>query len=396
MDRYPDNHAGILRLIDVSTGEVGAEAPAELFGGWTLSFAPEDHVLLVTGNVAHARRWDFSHWRQPTALSGHTKEGSGLASSSNGPTNEVWDLAFSPDGRTLVSSSDDATLKLWDVATGQEQRTLKGHDTLVTAVKYSPDGNLLASAGWDKKVRLWNAHTGAPVVTLEGHRDHVRAVAFSPDGKTLASAGSDPDVRLWDLATMRELRAPLSGKSAWGLSLAFTFDGETLFSGGDDKNIKFWDWKEGRLRATCQAEDAVGSLALSPDGKTLALAQARGRVRLCDVDTQNIRATLLGHSADVLGVAFSPDGLTLATAGRDHTVRLWDPVTGLELLTLSGHAAPVQAIAFSPDGTILATGSHDGAIKLWRASTGSPDTNLRLTDIDASSIPTVLPTAQRH
>ena len=357
VDRSPGNHAGILRLIDVSTGRVGVESPSgDLWAEWNFDFAPDQDALLVVGKDTQARRWDFSHWRAPTAFEGHTKE--------------VWGLAFSRDGRTLVSSSDDSTLKLWDVASGVEQRTLKDHVGLVTAVAYSPDGSLLASAGWDGTVRLWKAASGVPLTPLQAPRAHVRALAFSPDGRTLASGGDDRAIRLWDTANGRELKTPMSSQIDRVLSLTFTRDGKTLFSGSQDKTIRLWDREEGRLRAAWTADNVVYALACSPDGQILAAAQHSGTVRLWEVAQQKARPPLRGHVGDVLGVAFSPDGLTLATAGRDHSVRLWDPITGLELLSLQGHTAPVNGIAFSPDGAILATGSHDGAIKLWRASPG--------------------------
>ncbi len=352
---YPGHPDGRLRLIDVGTGRLGVESPwGDVWVGCTFEFAPDQDALLVVGRDTEARLWDFSRWRAPGALNGHSKE--------------VWGLAFSPDGRTLVSTGDDHTLKMWNASSGLEEKTLKGHGSLVTAVAYSPDGELLAAADWDGKIRLWKTAEGALLATLEGHTDHVRAVAFSPDGKTLASAGDDRTIRSWNAATRRELRSPLTGHTGTVFTLLFAPHGKTLYSGAGDRTVRVWDWEEGRFRAAWRAEEEVYSLAVSPDAAILAMAQRKGRVRLWEVAQQKPGHLLQSHVDDVLGVAFSPDGLTLASAGRDHSVRLWDPVTGHELLTLNGHSAPVQAIAFSPDGMILATGSHDGAIKLWRAS----------------------------
>src|SRR5262249_58774041 len=46
----------------------------------------------------------------------------------------------------------------------------------------------------------------------------------------------------------------------------------------------------------------------------------------------------LRHNDAVWSVAFSPDGKRLATGSNDHTVKLWDAVVGQELLTLKGHS----------------------------------------------------------
>ncbi len=75
---------------------------------------------------------------------------------------------------------------------------------------------------------------------------------------------------------------------------------------------------------------------------------------------------LPGHTSRVMSIALSPDGQTLASGSEDETIKIWNLQTGKLLRTLSGHVSPVISVTFSPDGQTLASGGQSGRIKLWQ------------------------------
>jgi WD40 repeat protein len=80
---------------------------------------------------------------------------------------------------------------------------LRGHTDEVFAVAFHPDGRRLATAGRDRAIWLWDLERGEDVARLQGHTSYVSSLAFSPDGATLASGSGDFTVRLWDTAPLK-------------------------------------------------------------------------------------------------------------------------------------------------------------------------------------------------
>jgi len=115
---------------------------------------------------------------------------------------------------------------------------------------------------------------------------------------------------------------------------------------------------------------AVESLALSPDGKLLAIINADNAIRLFDLQAGVQRARLAGGGGRVLAAAITGDDRFVVSGNDGGEVTLWDAVKGAKVRDLRGHAGAIEAIASSSDGSVIATAGADGTVRLWAPSTG--------------------------
>ena len=290
---------------------------------------------------------------------------------------EVWSVAFAPDGKRFATGCDDGKARLWDAATGAQLAEFNGHKQFIWSTAFSPDGRLLATGSGDKTAKLWEAATGRELFTLTGHSNRVGAVAFSPDGKRLATCGRDDTVKLWDVTTGQELMSIWGGEqSVYTTALAFSPDGKKLAAGGS--SLKLYDATTGRELLKISQGYGTFAAVFSPDGKTLATASGGGHVKLWSAVTGNQLAELKGHTGQGRSIAFSPDGKTLATASSERTVKLWDVATGKEQAVLKGHSSEIYSLAFSPDGKKLVTASADMTARLWDVAVASEPSVLNI------------------
>jgi WD40 repeat protein len=133
------------------------------------------------------------------------------------------------------------------------------------------------------------------------------------------------------------------------------------------------------------------SVAVAPDGATVAVGHGDGTVQLWDVATrQPIGEPLAGHTELVFDLAFSPDGTMLATASAEWTddgvadgVRVWDMTSGELTQALPG----LNSVAWLPGGETLvsfvarvnAGGGLELGLEVWDVHTGQVLTTI-LTD----------------
>ena len=235
--------------------------------------------------------------------------------------------------------------------------------------RFSPDGRLIAVGLKNGGIAFRDAQTlmpsGAPLRETGGE---VEALAFSPDGATLAGVTSSGTTTVWDVSS-RSLRYEpfFAGLDA---HVGFSPDGKTLATSGSGGGVAFWDVETGELSGRIGGFGRSYDVAFSADGERVAFAEDGSgfpRAQVWDVATRSRLAEVSGgDEGDALAVALSPDGRIVAVGGYGRAVRLWDVRTGKLLHALDAGGA--QALEFSRDGRTLAV--SNARASLWDVQTG--------------------------
>jgi WD40 repeat protein len=122
------------------------------------------------------------------------------------------------------------------------------------------------------------------------------------------------------------------------------------------------------LRKLPPQNSSVVGLALSPDGRTLAVATAYNSIHMWNVDTAEALASLKGLRGQANQVAFSPDGSHLAAGTNEGMLQLWHVKTLKLQASKKGHLGKggIKSLAFHPKRSILVTGTPmDADLYVW-------------------------------
>jgi WD40 repeat protein/DNA-binding SARP family transcriptional activator len=383
---------GTVSFIDLATGRVTPGLGSHTEGVVAIAFSHDGKTVATTSTDGSVILWDVPTATPIERLLGHAAH--------------VGGVTFSLDDKTLYSCSLDGAIFVWDLGTkrrfGAQFSTYAtraplplGGDLLdlPPPLAVSPDGTRLAVRIARSEVGIFSTGTTAKIGEFRPAVGEVASLAWSHDG-LLAVTGDSGHVQLWSPGTsagrgphlIRQLRGmrSINGVREVVTTVAFSPD-SGLVAAGDVNHtpgaipwrygsVAVWDAVSGKLLWLLRKKTGwVNSVAISPDGKTVAAAYETGPVVLFDARTGRPERTLRPEGAGGLSytaLAYSPDG-SLVTGSWAGIVQRWNPADGAELGRPTQVAtAPVSSISFSPDGSIFATaGGSDNLAKLWTTST---------------------------
>lgn len=258
---------------------------------------------------------------------------------------------------------------------------------------------------------------GSPAANSPGGRHTTPPTRGLRPSRFSFAAALDPGVRpagVWSLAFGRHAQLVTGGASGraylWGrrtssplatlpdpglsqvIAVALSADGRTLAVGAKNGQVYLWNLATRSLVRTLNDPGSRGVLAvsISPSGSVLAVGDRNGATYLWSPANGHLITSLPDTGPGSQGVdtlAFSRDGSELAAGDYNGRVYVWQVATSALLAKIAVPATYHQAVttvAFSPDGKLLAAGSYDGTTYLWHAA--SWGFAQALTDPDGSGV----------
>jgi WD40 repeat protein len=354
------------------------------------AWSPDGATIATCGDDGRVRVWD--------ALHGELLESFPAAIGKK--------IYFSDDGQKVWVWNDQGRT-WWDVTTGRAAQDAKVRDEQ-KRFEYR------AYAAASDKVGLTRTKDGQPYTSLAGHAGAVALVTMSPDGDQVASFGEDKVLSIWsdgpprgiaELSPYERLRrlGQLEGPSLFledGSILTFrSRKGEATLKSGSFKSsfvnlpgrvtrVQFAARNQQLLLEMEQEKLAVvaleskkiypitrpdgscGQAGISPDGKTVAIANIDGSVVLVNVESPDTAAKLVCSpigNRNWAAVQFSSDAGWVLACGVGF-VSVWNTQTREQVFYTEKAATEGIAAAFTPDGKGMAIIYKDGGLRMLKSN----------------------------
>ncbi|KAM6537996.1 hypothetical protein FALCPG4_003886 [Fusarium falciforme] len=279
-----------------------------------------------------------------------------------GEDDDILTTTFSIDGQTVATATKEAvTIK--DLSTGIQR--FQGPSKDVTQMAFSPDGKVLALVIGQSDVELHDVKKWAVIGSFHTTR-YVEHIAFCRDGNTIAIYGG-AGLQLWDTSSVID-GLPVEEPTSFE-DLMFLPNSDSQVLGHSADGARVLDASGGHVKSRPLDLDLVRQARTSPDKRFVAMSGPR--TQLWD----SSMSKLLFETDESDYVVFSQDGtrMVLPDYRSGCNLRVFDTKTFEETWELSlSDNVWLATFEISPNGQFIGSWSNIGLsyqFQLWDLAT---------------------------
>jgi WD40 repeat protein len=241
--------------------------------------------------------WDMRTGEELRTLTGHV--------------DHVLQLRFLAEGAQVISVSGSGHIKTWGLETAIEA-DLEQSGTFVT--ERGAFERFVASLTRNQASNTINLSLPRQVVVQPDHSLEVWDFGVEQRIHALPRSTNNVNAKAWGTPSV-----------LWTKDIANTPDGRFALTALDDYSVALWSLDSGHLIATLPPEEtAVFAVAMTADARLGATATRVGTLKVWDLNTASLIASFVTDTT-VTACAFSPDGATIVVGdafGRVHFLQV--------------------------------------------------------------------------
>ena len=226
-------------------------------------------------------------------------------------------VAFSKDGKRIAAGTLRGEVMLWDAKMYKQSSTWTIGD-VVRGVDFSPDSTQLVALGVHTAT-VWNIHSREleRVLGPLQHKNSLLAAKYSPNGDRIATATRD-SIRIYD-SSKGHVDIPVQVSTRYNTGLLWFNNDLFVISDSKIKQIQIDTSTGPTIRESPDASN-ISCIAIPSHGEYIACSANR-TITFWDLSTHT-QWGLVHHPQDIYSIALSPDGRFLAVGGEGGRVTI--------------------------------------------------------------------------
>lgn len=344
----------------------------------------------------------------------------------------VMDSTGNHNALIEYSTADEYSEVQFNNLSNQQTTSVKNYDFVVENAYFSPSSRYLAlTGGYRFNLEPYGVSLEAQVFDFQAndivyrlpHESPVISASFSPSARWIASGDVDGIIRVWEIVTdvnqfvqLQHLNpsGPLGSINRASSSkldlLSSSSDGRFVATGSSlNFSVKLWNTEAGEPVTEINLQNAVSSIAFSPEGNWIATSERCFQicngpisVNIWNLHGERIKQISFGPDSQEAKAYFNIDGSRLIIEVDNENLEIWQTNVWQQSLAFSnisqfvisdngqymavaevngqyrifdvnnirelGQISDVSLLTFGSDGHILASVSNSGFIQLSKLS----------------------------